>query len=163
MHHIIQLANEVALLVHKVPAGFWQALLASGVLAPVLNVYKHLHFTRKEREVEARVMHVAVVAAAFLLSTGQYLLATHPADPRIIALHTAVLGFMTQPVYFFLLKPLLKYAWAPLALKFSEAARLEAELKSATVPPEGLPAAPTTPALTPKEAFERSITVNDNF
>lgn len=142
MEQVLHLLNEAVTTYQKIPAGFWQALLASGVLVPLLNVYKKIHLTRREQQLTAEAMHVIVIAASFLVAFAQYMLTSHPNDPRIIFLHTAVLSFMTQPVYLGLVKPL----WAWSANRFGNS-----ELKRAVIPADGLPLAGTSVSTQPAD------------
>lgn len=132
---LLTLTNDAARALHQIPAGTWQAILASGTLTPLLHVAHRVRVTRKEKEIGEISMLLISILVAFTAAVLQYLFTKHPADPKIIALHTAVLGFTMTPTYIILVKP----TWAYLTGKYGEASQLEDELKSALVPAEGLP------------------------
>lgn len=161
MQQAIDIANQLALAWQHIPPSFWEALIAAGILTPFLNIYKHFRFTKRQREVTSAAMHIAVVVAAGALSVLQYLLSAYPQNPTVIAMHTAVLGFMTQPVYFLVVRPLWKY----FSSMSSEAKLFENEMKAAAaVPAEGVPLSTQAPVATPsisKSAFEQSLEVRD--
>ena len=156
MHSIVDFLNKAILLVQHVPSGFWQALIASGVLSPALKVWKHFRVTKKEKQIGEAVMFAVVTGISFVAVVLNYLFTHDPQNPSIILLHTAVLGFMTQPVYYLGVKPL----WAKIEKEVAKAEALNEAVKAAAIPPEGLPVADTT--VSAQEALHNSIT-QDNF
>jgi len=78
----------------------WSAVAASGVLSPLLVAVKKWFSVQSER-----VMITLVALSSGLVVAGNYLLHVPTHDPSIIAVQTAVVAFMTQPVYFFMVKP----------------------------------------------------------
>jgi hypothetical protein len=144
MQQIINYANDAVKAFHQVPPGFWQALLASGILSPLLKVWKHFRVTKKEKEIAEWAMYLITVGVAFSAALLQYLLTAHPGNPTIIALHTAILSFMLQPVYLLGVKPL----WSYFSKKSAAATAFNEEVKSAAIPATGLPIAGTSVSAT---------------
>lgn len=126
--------HEVLDFLNRIPAGTWEIILASGVISPFLQSIKHWLSVQSDK-----VMFTLLVLASGVVATGHYLLVTPSTNPSIIALQTALLSFMTQPFYFFLVKPLYK----------SLTDGLSKEAKSAIEPVGGIPmATPETVATT---------------
>ena len=117
---VLQTVNEFA---QFMP---WDALAAAGVISPALaGVKKWLKVQ------SSTVMFLLVVATSLGTVVAHYLLTIPTNDPSIIGLQTAVLAFMTQPVYYLILKPMMAF-WRA---EVEKAAALNAELKSAAVEP----------------------------
>lgn len=117
-------------ILNNVPPGTYEAMIASGVISPVLLGIKKWLSVKSER-----VMVTLVIVIAMLTAAGNYLLHVPVHDPSIIALQGSVIAFMTQPVYFFFVKPLFNKVSETL----SAASKFNDEVKSAVEPPEGLP------------------------
>ena len=114
----------------------WDAILASGILSPLLLIPKRVvkkYFIHQEQ-----VMIIVVGLAGLLVAAGNYLLHVPNQNPGIIAIQGAVLAFMTQPIYFIVVKPLCRKISAIIAVEIAKAAAKD-EVHSAAVPPEGLP------------------------
>jgi hypothetical protein len=159
MDHFIDTLNKVVIYYHSIPAGFWQVLIASGILSPLIKAWKHFRITKKEKQIGEIAMYAITVGVAFVAATLQYLFTKHPQDPSIIALHTAVLGFVLTPTYLLAVKPL----WAFLSNKFGEAATLEQQLKSAEIPAGGLPVEGTSVSASDAQAALHSSITTDDF
>lgn len=117
----------------------WSAIGASGVLSPLLLGLKKWFSVQSER-----VMISLVALVALLTAGGHYLLTTPIQNPGVIAIQAAVLAFMTQPIYFFVVKP----ATAWFGEQLAKAAAFDAQVKSAIQPAGGLPIGTPTPAST---------------
>lgn len=127
---IINYANEFAT---NVP---WDAIVASGVLSPVILLLKKWLNIKDDKRRE-KVMISLVLTLSMLTAAGNYLLHVPSQDPSIIALQGAALAFMTQPVYFFIVKP----AIAAFRREVEKAAQFNLDVRSAAEPPK--PIAPT--------------------
>ncbi len=112
----------------------WAALAASGVISPLGVAIKKWFDVQSERVMISIIVGMSAFAAA-----ANYLIHVPTHDPLIIGLQTAVIGFMTQPVYYFVVKP----ALAAFRNQVEKASVFNAEIKSATVPATGLPISPT--------------------
>lgn len=133
MDEIVKILNYLAT---NMP---WEALVASGIISPLLVGIKKVLSVQSERVMISLVLIVSILAA-----TGHYLLTVPTSNPSIIAMQGAVLAFMTQPVYFFLVKPASKWFSETLAA----AAAFKADVKSAAEPQQGLTTqAPQPPIL----------------
>lgn len=157
MQEVLHYLNQAVSQFHNIPAGFWQALIASGVLSPLIKIWKHFRITKKEKEIAEWAMYGLTIVVAFAVAVFQYLLTTHPQNPQIIALHTAVLSFMLQPVYMFVVKP----TWNYLSSKNAAAAAFNSEVKSAAIPAEGLPIGGTSASATSATTVDQ--TASDGF
>lgn len=82
----------------------WNAVAASGVLSPLLLGIKKWFSVQSEK-----VMITLVALLACLTAAGHYLLTVPTHNPSIIAVQGFVLAFMTQPIYFFVVKPTVKW------------------------------------------------------
>jgi hypothetical protein len=100
----------------------WAAVGASGVLSPVLLGVKKWFSVQSEK-----VMISLVALSSMLVAAGHYLLNVPTHDPTIIAAQGAALAFMTQPFYFFIVKPLA----AAVSEQLAKAAAFDAQVKSA--------------------------------
>lgn len=140
---MLNLLNDAVKAYHQIPPGAWQAILASGILSPALHIWHKIHVTRKEKEIAEWAMLAITILVAFGASVFQYLLNTHPGNPKIIALHTSVLAFTMTPTYIWAVKPIFAWLSAKNAQSNVYAAQL-AELKSAVIPSTGLPNLPGT-------------------
>lgn len=125
MQEVLDIANKIAA---SIP---WDAIIASGILSPLLLGIKKWFSVQSEKVMITLVGTVAVLTAA-----GHYLLTVPTSDPSIIAVQGAVLAFMTQPIYFFIVKPV----WKWFSEQLAAAAAYRAELQSATEPVGGIPA-----------------------
>lgn len=108
----------------------WAAIGASGILSPLLLGLKKWFSVQSEKVMISLVALVALATAA-----GHYLLTTPIQAPGVIAIQAAVLAFMTQPIYFFVVKP--AAAW--FGEQLAKAAAFDAQVKSAIEPVNGLP------------------------
>lgn len=124
LNTLLNLLNSV---VTHIP---WDILLASGVISPLLVGIKKWFSVQSEK-----VMITLVAVLSLLTALAHYLMTTPTSDPTIIAVQGAVLAFMTQPVYFFVVKPF--YLW--ISGELAKANAYDQELKSAIIPEEGLP------------------------
>lgn len=134
MQDVLNILNYVAA---SIP---WDAVIASGILSPLLLGVKKWFSVQSEK-----VMIVLVLISGVLVASGNYLLNVPTSDPSIIAVQGAVLAFMTQPIYFFVVKPFFRWFGETLAA----AAAFKADAQSATVPSEGLPISPVISDVTP--------------
>lgn len=125
MQQILDVANYI---VTHVP---WDVLIASGILSPLLLAIKKWFSVQSEK-----VMISLVAFVALMTATGHYLLTVPTGNPSVIAVQAAVLAFMTQPIYFFVVKPI----WLWFSAQLSAAAAYRSEVLSATVPETGVPA-----------------------
>jgi hypothetical protein len=135
MQHIISGANQLLADYHQIPAGLWQSLIATGILSPLIKVYKEFRITKNDRKIADIAMFSIVVAGCLGISIFGYLLTKNPINPKIILLHTAVLGFMTQPIYFALVKP----GWKYLNNKYSSDPLIKELKMTSSIPAGGLP------------------------
>ena len=122
LNNIIDILNWVA--VH-VP---WAMVGASALISPLLVGIKKWFSVQSEKVMITLVGLVSMAAAGF-----HYLLTVPTHNPSVIAIQGFVLAFMTQPVYFFAVKP--SIAW--LQKRIQEAAELNLA-KSAAEPVEDL-------------------------
>ncbi len=126
-----------------VPDGAWQAIGAAFIASPLIQALKRWASVQSEKVMITLVAFVSFVAAGI-----QYLVSTPSDNPLIIVLHTAVVGFASQPVYFFFVKPL----YMELSRILISARKFNDEVKTAVIPEEGLPISaqgPTGPADAP--------------
>jgi hypothetical protein len=136
-HQIVNALNSLA---QMTP---WAAIAASSVISPFLVGVKKWLSIQSERVMVLLVIGLSMAAAGL-----NYLLHVPTHDPSIIALQGAVVAFMTQPMYFFIVKPAIAF----FKQEVEKAAQLNLDVKSAVVPPTGVVAAPTVeaaPATTP--------------
>lgn len=102
MHDILtQLLNVSNYLANHIP---WAAVGASGVLSPLVLAIKKWFSVQSER-----IMITIVALVATITAGANYLIHVPTHDPSIIALQATVLAFLTQPVYFFVVKPGFKW------------------------------------------------------
>lgn len=113
----------------------WEGLVASGILSPLLVGIKKWFSVQSER-----IMITLVIVSGMLVAAGNYLLHVPTSDPSIIAVQGAVVAFMTQPIYFFVVKPI----WKWFATQMAKAAAYDNEVKSAAQPLSPATPAPTT-------------------
>jgi hypothetical protein len=152
--HTLKLLNETVIVFAQVPSGFWQVLLASGVLSPFLKAVQHWWDIQSEK-----LMIGLVILFAFVAAGLHYLLTTPSGNPSIIAVQTALIGFTMQPIYFLAVKPLYRY----LTDRFGAAKDILDELKTASVPAAGLPIAGTTVSAEQAQAALNASLVADDF
>lgn len=119
LHSVANVLNYLA--VH-VP---WQAVAASGMLSPVLLGIKKWFSVQSEK-----VMISLVMLSGMLLSGAHYLMTVPTHDPSIIAVQGAALAFLTQPFYFFIVKPVA----ASVSEQLAKAAAFDRQVKSAAEP-----------------------------
>lgn len=124
LHSILDGANYLA--VH-VP---WAAVIASPLVSGLIVAIKKWFSVQSER-----VMISLVALVAMIVAGGNYLLHVPTHDPSIIAVQAAVLAFMTQPAYFFIVKPLA----ASIEQQLQKAAAFDAQVKSASQPVAPVP------------------------
>lgn len=104
------------------------AIIASGVLSPILLGFKKVFGVNSEK-----VMITMVGIAGILVATGNYLLHVPTSDPTVIAMQGAVLAFMTQPFYFLLVKPASKRIGVWAAAQLAKAQVYQDDVKSAAI------------------------------
>lgn len=80
----------------------WEALGAAIGVSGLLAVIKRWFDLRSER-----VMIFLVILFSLAAVAAEYLMSVPTSDPSIIALRASVLAFTTQPVYFFVIKPVI--------------------------------------------------------
>jgi len=114
----------------------WDAILASGILAPLLLIPKRI--VKKNFIHNQQVMIIVVGIAGLLVAAGNYLMNTPTSNPSIIAIQGAAIAFMTQPIYFIVVKPLVRKISAIIAVEIAKAS-VASEAQSAAVPAGGLP------------------------
>lgn len=138
-----------------IPGGFWSVLLAS------VPVSGFVAWVNKKWAVESpRVKFFLVALVSGLLVTANYILRTPVDNPSIIAIQTAVLGFMTQPAYVAFVKPLSQ----KIASNKAAAANIKLDVQSAVVPAGGIPNIPTMgPSMTANTPMGNSNTTVDDF
>jgi hypothetical protein len=102
----------------------WDALLAAGIISPTLVGFKKWLSIQSER-----VMILLVILVSLGTVTSHYLLTVPTHDPSIIGVQTAVLAFMTQPVFFFIVKPAIAFFRS----EVEKAAALNLDIRSAAV------------------------------
>lgn len=124
---MLNLLNELAT---KFPL---DALIASGLLSPLLLLVKNWRISRNVETILQKdwVMYSLVLLTATAFSIGEYVLSAPTHDPTIIAVRTAVTAFMSQPIYFYIVKPL----FALFKSQLDKAAALNNDIKSAAVSP----------------------------
>jgi hypothetical protein len=130
-HLILSNANDLA---RHFP---WDALVASGVISPLLVGVKKWRITKNVESLFKKdwFVYLTLLLLSALTAAGNYLLHTPTSDPTIIAIQTAVVAFLTQPIYFFIVKPALAYFRG----EINRAAEHNLQIKSAAVPVGGLP------------------------
>lgn len=119
MNNILHYIN---IIVSHIP---WAAVAASGVISPLLMMIKKWLDIKSEKVL---ISLVGLMSAGAVMAN--YLLHVPTSDPSIIAIQTAVVGFMTQPIYYFIVKP--GFAW--IGETVAAAAAFKKEVKSAAVP-----------------------------
>lgn len=111
--------------------GGFSALVASGVLSPVVSLIKKVKDIRNG-EVMIWLLGIGSLFAGFAV----YLFTTPQHDPTIVAFLATVTFLGTQPFYKFIFKPF--FTW--LGSQFATAkAQVDAQKNPAAVPAEGLP------------------------
>jgi hypothetical protein len=79
----------------------WDVIAASGILSPVLLLIK------KWFSVQSEKVMITLVGVSGLIVAGLNYITTVPThDPSIIAFQGAVVAFLTQPFYFYIVKPI---------------------------------------------------------
>lgn len=128
----MEVLNTIANAVHWVAQNApWAAVLAAGILSPILLAIK-----KKFKVQSEKVMICLVAFAGLVVAGGNYLLHVPTQNPTIIALQGLAVAFMTQPFYFFIVKPLSIAVTEQLA----KAAAFDEQVKSAANPlPETAP------------------------
>lgn len=128
-HQLVTDLNQAATYFNNV--GGWNAVIASGVLSPVLMAIKKLKSIK-----DGEVMLWLLGASSFIAGFMVYLLTTPQHDPTIIAFLGFVTFIASQPFYKVIFKPF--FAWV--SIQFTTAkAQVEADKNPATVPADGLP------------------------
>lgn len=95
----------------------WSYLVASGALSPMLASIKHwmqIEGSKKYKVLFIRftgeqLMLVLLSAFSFILAGLHHIIYTPTQDPNTVVVQAALVAFMTQPVYYFLLKPAMAY------------------------------------------------------
>lgn len=128
VHSILNVLNWIAL---NVP---WDLVIASGLLSPVALGFKKWRDIQSEKFMMTLVLILGVAGAA-----ATYLMETPTTDPSIIAARGLMIAAMSQPWYFVIYKPAVKWLSAELA----KARAFDAEVRSAAIPAEGLPVTQT--------------------
>jgi hypothetical protein len=113
------IANGLNYLATHIP---WAAVGASGVLSPLLLGIKKWFSVQSEK-----VMITLVALSSMIVAGAHYLLSVPTHDPTVIAVQGAALAFMTQPFYFFIVKPVA----AAVGEQLAKAAAFDAQVKSA--------------------------------
>lgn len=151
----MQILQQVLEILNYVSANIpWDAVAASGVLSPLLVGVKRWFSVQSER-----IMISLVILFAMLAAAGNYLLNVPSQDPGVIAVQGAVLAFMTQPVYFFVVKPAYKWFSGQLA----KAAAFDEQVKANTEPVPVPSAAAASLAPVEPAVPARAIPVTDDF
>lgn len=128
-HQLVSDLNQIAQTFGNL--GGFSALLASGVLSPVVSLIKKVKDI-KNGEVMIWLLGVGSLAAGFIV----YLFSTPQHDPTIVAFLGTVTFIGTQPFYKIIFKPF--FAW--LGGQFATAkAQVDSQKNPAAVPAEGLP------------------------
>jgi len=122
MEVLHSIGNSLNYLAVHVP---WSAVAASGLLSPILLGIKKWFSVQSEK-----VMISLVAVSGMLVAGANYLLHVPTHDPTIIAAQGAAIAFMTQPFYFFVVKPLA----AAVGEQLAKAAAFDAQVKSAGQP-----------------------------
>lgn len=103
----------------------WSAVAASGALSPILLAIKKWFSVQSEK-----VMISLVALSGMLVAGANYLLHVPTHDPTVIALQGAAIAFLTQPFYFFIVKPIA----ASVEEQLAKAAAFDRQVKSAAEP-----------------------------
>ena len=127
-HTTLNVLNWLAL---NIP---WDLVVASGILSPLALGFKKWRDVQSEKVMMTIVLVLGVAGAA-----ATYLLNTPTTDPSIIAVRGLMIAAMSQPWYFLVYKPAVKWLSAELA----KARAFDAEVRSAAIPAEGLPVTQT--------------------
>jgi hypothetical protein len=141
-HQLLSTANDFAT---QFP---WQYLLMAGVISPIGVFIKkladiqakkkytvlHVPFVHTFKFTGEQLMFSMVAGMSYLAAGLSYALHYPTHDPTLIAIQGTILGFATQPVYYFMVKPFLGYVQSELAKDAQE----NLTIKSAAVPVGGL-------------------------
>jgi hypothetical protein len=130
-------------LINSVPAATWDILvetLASAVLvSPVMVAIKKWFSVDGEKK-----MMFLVILGSMLASAGLYLREVPELAPWVVVVQGWLIFATTQPVYFLFVKPLIRSIKKRFAAAIAKATALN-EVKSAAVPPQGLPVTSAAP------------------
>lgn len=124
LQNILNTLNQLAV------AMPWDALIAAGILSPALVAIKKWLSIQSEKVMVTLVIVLAAAAAGVT-----YLMTATFTDPSMIGVKTAIIAFMSQPVYFFIVKPAIAWFYS----EVDKAAKLNMEMRSAAEPATGLP------------------------
>lgn len=103
----------------------WDAILASGILSPLMVPV--IKFVKAERDITKLLL---VFLGGTGIAIGHYLLTTPTDNPSIVLMQGAVLTFMAQPFWHLLVKPGIAYVKSEVARAIADQ-----EKKSAVLPP----------------------------
>lgn len=133
----MDILNQMLSGLNNVPAGVWsqimEILISAIIVSPVALGLKKWWKVHSEKVMVIMVM-VGSIAAAMIA----YLQTRTEFEPYFIAIQGALVFATTQPVYYFLVKPL----WIRLVIWFNaqvEQAKALDDTKSAELPAQGLP------------------------
>lgn len=137
----MELLREILNTVNTVPPNAWEILIeiivSALTVSPIMvGVKRWLNISDPKRR--EKIMTFAVLISSMLATVGFYLKDIPEFAPWFIAVQGLLVFATTQPVYFYLVKPLFRRLGASLAIQLNKAKSLN-EAKTATVPPEGLP------------------------
>lgn len=135
------IVNEVLKFLGSIPDLLWQSLAASIVISPAFQSVKHWFEMQNEK-----VILGIVTLIGTLVSFAAYFADSHPGNPWLVALRTAVIGFTNLPVYYLAVKPIYK----KLTAANDAANTYVAQASSAIVPAGGIPEPIVTAALPPQ-------------
>lgn len=140
--------SQLLSIYNSIPTSFWELAGTALATSPLLSAIKHffqiestkrytlvkLPFVKNITVSGEQIMVLLLVAISGIASGVAYVMGTSSSNPDIIALHGALIAFSTQPIYFFIVKPVYKSILGSI-----QAGTNADTLKSAVVPAGGVP------------------------
>lgn len=136
LHIIVQGGQHVLNFLNGIPPEYWVIILGSIPVSAIIIVFKTAVKRKWDKAPSETKMFLTNFGALVAIAVGTYL-STTPTDDPVNAIFSMVgLGLLVQqPVYFRFIKPLITLAWQ----NYDSAKQLNEEMKSAAVPPAGVP------------------------
>lgn len=134
--------------IQNMPPEVWELVVGGVLMSPMLQGIKHKLSVQSDK-----VMFTLTTLTALVISAGVYISSTVTTEPWIVAVQATLVSFSSQPVYFFVVKPVYKWWMSIIADADKERSRLAAEAQTAVIPADGLPAA-TAAAELPQNAAQ---------
>jgi len=127
--------NTVNEMVRHIPPGTVESILGASIISPVVQFIKLWWERNGTRKFRSWFAWLFIAISSLLVVFSEFIFTYDGSDAGVIWLRTMMMGFMTQPVYFLLIKPV----YLGLTKVFTDVTEHEEEVHSAKVPPEGIP------------------------